>query len=231
MSMLVADCPRCNAKEMTFDLKNQVLTGSSYGWQSKLEVFCVCRACFRPTIFLVAQLEPNFDKYIKDGLAKVDFAANKIVRVERYIGLRDNNAKKPPEYLPEEIKNVFNEGSACISIGCFNAAATMFRLCLDIATKSLLPKESDEPNNKIRRNLGLRLPWLFDNGILPIALKDLSTCIKDDGNDGAHEGILNKSDAEDILDFTFILLERLYTEPKRLEQAAERRSKRKNENI
>jgi hypothetical protein len=82
-------------------------------------------------------------------------------------------------------------------------------------------------NSKIRRNLGLRLPWLLDNGVLPEALRELSACIKDDGNDGAHEGSLSEQDAEDLLDFTFSLLERLYTEPARIRIANERRLARR----
>jgi hypothetical protein len=56
---------------------------------------------------------------------------------------------------------------------------------------------------------------------LPEALRDLSSCVKEDGNDGAHAGTLTKEDAEDLLDFTTALLERLYTEPKQLALAAE----------
>ncbi len=114
-----------------------------------------------------------------------------------------------------------------MAIGCNNAAATMFRLCLDLATKALLPAQAEGLNGNIKRNLGFRLPWLFDNKLLPEALRELSTCIKDDGNDGAHEGILTKEDTADILDFTFILLERLYTEPKRVELAGQRRLARR----
>jgi hypothetical protein len=40
---------------------------------------------------------------------------------------------------------------------------------------------------------------------------------------GAHAGNLTKPDAEDVLDFTEALLERLVTEPKRLEIAQQRR--------
>jgi hypothetical protein len=54
-------------------------------------------------------------------------------------------------------------------------------------------------------------------------------CIKEDGNDGAHEGTLKKEDAEDILDFTVALLSRLYTEPERLRLAKLRRDKRRGE--
>jgi hypothetical protein len=115
-----------------------------------------------------------------------------------------------------------------MAIGCYNAAGTMFRLCIDLATKAMLPEgEADGPNQRIRRSLGLRLPWLFDSSILPEALRELSACIKDDGNDGAHEGTLSKKDAEDILDFTGVILERIYTEQKRLELAKERRDARR----
>ncbi len=92
---------------------------------------------------------------------------------------------EPPDHLPKNIESVFREGATCIAVGCYNAAGTMFRLCVDLATKSMLPAE-DTPglNARTRRDLGLRLPWLFENGRLPESLKDLSSCIKEDGNDG-----------------------------------------------
>ncbi len=63
--------------------------------------------------------------------------------------------------------------------------------------------------------------------LLPEVLKDLSSAIKEDGNDGAHQGTLKKVDAEDVMDFTVALLERLYTEPERLRLAKERRENRR----
>ncbi|WP_218572603.1 DUF4145 domain-containing protein [Plesiomonas shigelloides] len=95
----------------------------------------------------------------------------------------------------------------------------------------MLPEENENGlNNRIRRSLGLRLEWLFDKKILPTALQELSTCIKEDGNDGAHAGNLSEEDAADILDFTYMLLERLYTEPRRLEMAKLRRQARRVSN-
>ena len=82
-------------------------------------------------------------------------------------------------------------------------------------------------NAKIRRSLGLRLPWLFAQGLLPVAVQELSACIKEDGNDGAHVGSLTQADAEDLMDFTIALLERLYTEPERLRLAQARRDSRR----
>lgn len=95
-----------------------------------------------------------------------------------------------------------------------------------MATKELLPPEGQEPGNKVRRSLGLRMGWLFDNQVLPQAMRDLAECVKDDGNDGAHDGLLDKTSAIDLEEFTYVLLERLYTEKARLEEAKLRRQKR-----
>jgi hypothetical protein len=128
----------------------------------------------------------------------------------------------------EDIKSVFSEGATSLAVGCFNAAGVMFRLCIDHAITTMLPENDVEYLNKrVRRSLGLKLSWLFNHKLLPEALQELSTCIKDDGDDGAHSGSLQKEDAEDLLDFTTTLLERLYTEPERLRLAKERRAARR----
>ena len=172
MSLLVEDCPRCGTRDITFDVGNQVQVATRVNWQMILEIFCVCRACRHPTIFLVTQSRHYYEDLIKAGLSNVGSAINDIVNVERHIGIQDNSAEPPPEHLPEDIKRIFKEGSACMSIGCYNAATTMFRLCLDLATKSLLPEDAEGLNNRVRRNLGVRLPWLFDNQILPDGLRE-----------------------------------------------------------
>lgn len=48
------------------------------------------------------------------------------------------------------------------------------------------------------------MEWLFDNHLLPESLRGLAECVKDDGNDGAHEGILDKAAAEDLEDFAYL---------------------------
>lgn len=229
MAELVANCPRCGASKITFDLLNAHHIHTEYGWQRWYEVFTICRHCKKSTIFVLSEnVESNYEFFHKTGFFKIEGAANQYTKVEGYISLKDTVTIQPPEYLPENIEKVFREGATCMSVNCFNAAGTMFRLCVDLASKAMLPQEDiNGPNPKIRHSLGLRLKWLFDNNKLPESLKELSSCIKDDGNDGAHEGTLIKKDAEDLVDFTSILLERIYTEPKRLLLAEERRKKRK----
>lgn len=233
MSTLVADCPRCGAKTMTFDVKAEVFRFTEYNWQRWHEVFSVCRACSTPTIFLIGVKDSKYNDTFRQEGSIMNFkgALNNAFEIRRYVSLRDHISIKPPEYLPQEITDIFNEGAACFSIGCNNAAATMFRLCVDMATRPMLPNTDEEnkpqPNSKQRRDLGLRLSWLFDNRILPESLRELAKCIREDANDGAHVGNLSKEDTEDLLDFTTILLERLITEPKRLELAEERRNERR----
>lgn len=229
MAELVADCSRCGARKITFDLTQENLIGVKYNWQRWYEAYCVCRNCRRSSIFVLAQdVDADKDIVHKNGLVKLTGSVNRLMRIEGLITKKDEASVHPPQHLPGPIEAAFREGATCLAVGCCNAAGTMFRLCVDLATRSLLPEGDIEGlNAKVRRDLGLRLPWLFANNRLPAALHDLSSCIKDDGNDGAHAGTLGKEDAEDMLDFTTALLERLYTEPEDLRLAQGRREERR----
>ncbi len=229
MAELVANCPRCGARQITFDLTAAKIVGVQYEWQRWYEAFCICRHCGRATIFILSDSVDADYKHVHEvGILKLQGAVNGYLKIERYVSLKEQATVPPPDHVPERIAEVFKEGATCLAVGCYNAAGTMFRLCVDLATRSMLPKEEVEGlNAKVRRDLGLRLPWLFDKGLLPAALKELSSCVKEDGNDGAHAGTLKQSDAEDLLDFTAALLERMYTEPERLRLAQERRDARR----
>lgn len=229
MSELVANCPRCGSRHITFDVKAANIYRVQYGWQNWYEAFGICRHCERSAIFVLSESANGDYQYVhKVGLLKVEEALNKYVEVKGHISLKDSASIEPPEFLPKNIEAVFREGSTCLAVGCCNAAGTMFRLCVDLATKSMLPAdEAPGLNAKTRRDLGLRLPWLFENGRLPEPLRDLSSCIKEDGNDGAHAGNLKEAEASDLLDFSVALLERIYSEPERLRLAKERREARR----
>lgn len=229
MTELVTTCPRCGADQITHDLNSSVKTRVAHHWQQWYEAFCVCRKCARSTIYVLADKgTTEAEELRRTQLEKVQGCVNKFVRVEGHINFKDVAAVEPPEHPPNDVASAFEEGAKCLATGCHNAAGTMFRLCVDLATRPILPKEETPGlNSKTRRDLGLRLPWLFDNGHLPAGLRELSTCIKEEGNDGAHAGTLSKEDAEDALDFTRALLERLYTEPERLKEAARRREARR----
>ena len=163
MSELVANCPRCKAKRITFDLisHHQLL---SNGWQRWYEAFCVCRGCGRSTTFVLAQRANEHGEMLESSyLAALSPSVNEFLEIRSHLSLKDMAAAAPPNHLPDNLESAFREAATCVAVQCPNAAATMFRLCVDLATRPLLPaEEAPEPNNRIRRSLGLRLPWLFE---------------------------------------------------------------------
>jgi hypothetical protein len=232
MSELVGDCLRCKTTRITFNLISAIfIRREVYGWQNWYEAFCICRHCHRATVFVLSESVDGNYRYLHDtGLVQIQSAVNQFVKIEGRVTLKDNSTIEPPEHIPEQVEAVFREGATCLAVQCFNAAGTMFRLCIDLVTKSLLPaEEAVGLNHRTRRDLGLRIPWRFENGILPEALRELSTCVREDGNDGAHAGNLSNDDAIDLLEFTTLLLERIYTEPERLRLAQERRQQRRSD--
>lgn len=232
MSQLVADCPRCSASHTTFDLVASVHVHTQWSWNQKIhEAFCICRRCHKSTVFVLVDRSPNAANILrrKELHDPSLGSANDLVEIDGFISSKDRNSIQPPEHVPDEVGRAFEEGASCLSIGCYNAAAAMFRLSLDLATKSLLSSDEENLPARTRRDLGLRLQWLFQENRLPKALEDLSSCIKHHGNDGVHDGCLTKEDATDLLDFSEVLLERLYTEPERIRIAMQRRDQRRKE--
>ncbi|MFP3847796.1 DUF4145 domain-containing protein [Pseudomonas sp. W5-01] len=230
MSELVEGCPRCGAQAITFDVKAAHQTGFLYGWQLNAEVFAACRNCHKSTTFFLVQKNDHMELKIDEKvLVGLSVTLNNVFLIQGFVSSKDRVANPPPDYLPPNIDKAYREGALCSSIRCYNAAATMFRLCLDLATRPMLPAQDvNGMNNRIRRSLGLRLEWLFRNNVLPAALEELSHCVKNEGNDGAHEGTLEEQDAADLNDFAHLMLERIYTEPRRIAIAKERMDQRKN---
>ena len=230
MSELVADCPRCDSQKITFTIAAANLIGRNYGWQGVWELFGICRHCQKATIHVVTQRDSGDLNRISTGPEFLEAvkSVNRQFDYRNYVSTSDRAIAGPPQHLPTGIAHAFNEASRCFAVNCPNAAGTMYRLCVDLATKELLPPATEsDPPYKVRRDLGLRLPWLFKNERLPKALEPLSQCIREDGNDGAHAGTLKLEDAEDLRDFTFELLEQLYTAPEKLKIAEQRRSERR----
>lgn len=232
MSDLIANCPRCGSQQITFDVKSDTFRGNNPDWKRHFESFCACRHCGGSVIFRLTDINQTTALHSRgtspSGVG--NGSVNRYFEIVNYVSVKDETKTVAPEHLPDEIREVFEEGATCLAVQCYNAAGTMFRLCVDMATRRLLPEgETEGLNRRTRRDLGLRLPWLFENGKLPIELRPLSDCIREDGNDGAHQGTLGEVDAENLLDFTVALLERLYTEPERLRAAEERRRVRRGE--
>ncbi|WP_349927414.1 DUF4145 domain-containing protein [Acinetobacter sp. A1-4-2] len=139
-----------------------------------------------------------------------------------------------PAYVPDNIKSIFDEATKCLSMNCFVASGSMFRLCLDLVTKDLLEKWLEEhqtseqqPNKDQRNKLAYRIDFLIEQEKIPKRLKELAHCIRHDGNDSAHDGNTGEDEALDCLDFTEALLTEIYTLPAQINEANRRRNERR----
>lgn len=243
---LVFDCPVCNANNSTFDVKGwgELFEKSN---NSILQIFSTCRAC-KYSLCLNGYVKKELERTLKLDTKSNSEATNKLrTYLFNFLNEHERDASAlfssyiyvpvlprtdpAPEFLPENIEIIYNEATQCLALNCFNAAGAMFRLCLDQVTKHILKMHSSKaPTAADNKSIHNRLKWIFENGVLPAHLEELSRNIKDDGNDAAHDGSIKKEEAEDLLDFTYILLEQVYTIPKRVEIAAQRRIERRQSN-
>lgn len=212
MPELLADCPHCDTYRMTFDVVARIVRTQD-GWQNRYEVYCICRHCNHPTVFVLSEREnADYEHMQKFGILKINGSLNKYLNVDGYVSAKDKSTVALPKVVPNEIGAIFEEASTCLAVGCYNAAGSMFRLCVDRATRSMLPEKHTEGlTAQVRGDLGLRLGWLFDKGLLPDSLKELSSFIEDDGNDGAPANSQKRSDIEAAKDFTAVLLESIFS--------------------
>jgi hypothetical protein len=248
MGFFPGDCPRCGVKAI-----NRVVYSNRFffveefrGTAQFSEAFSECQSCKRCSISVFSKSVPNRTGHtLEDAYTQRTFEevwdkpgvfASKEVNILAYakfqgdISLKDTPILPVPESTPADIAKVMAEGNACLTVSCWNAAGAMYRTALDLATKSLLPdQESPQPSQKTRRSLGLRIEWLLSSGLLPIELGVLAEAVREDGNDGAHDATLSQTDALDLYDFSFALMNRLFTEPARISDAAARRKARRDQ--
>ncbi len=244
--IIYADCPRCDCKKITFDPKgsNDISIIPEYSYEDHMqkippdpyrgmyELFAICRGCRKATVFIIGDFYnderydfPNVDPMGYKGLLNNYFEIVELLRMP------DDKPCPPPKSIPKNIEKIFNEGAICLTKECWNAAGTMFRQCVDLATKEMLPEQGEKGLTKDKQgNLGPRITWLFDNKKLNERLKDLANCIKDDGNDGAHDGTLEEDDAEGLLNFTVMLLKDIYTTPAEIKEKKKKKENRKAKN-
>jgi hypothetical protein len=67
MAVIVANCPRCGARSITFDVLAQAYQRENDGWQGEYELFCVCRHCKTGTIFHVSINSIEFARILTNG--------------------------------------------------------------------------------------------------------------------------------------------------------------------
>src|SRR6266436_1224322 len=158
MQEMVTDCPRCGTLRMTFDVGFSHRIGFNYEWQSVFEAYAVCRHCRRGTIFILELTDATQWKIFHTPKIEQGGNLTQWFSVGGYVGIKDKHVADPPEHVPPAIRSAFAEAATCMSVSCWNAAAAMFRLCVDLATREWLPApgvDAEGLNARVRRDLGL----------------------------------------------------------------------------
>lgn len=192
MQELITDCPRCFTKDQSFTVQSAIRTHSDETGVQHYEAYCMCGTCAKGTLFQLRQKEAGADILAVEGIVNIHVIAT----------------TTPPQYLPEAIETAFVEGQSDI-IQSPDAAVASFMTCIDMATKGLMPVDVIRgESGEMASILSERLAIMFEQNMLPRGLKRLAGCLTTGG-----------AETSDLLELTYLVLERIYTEPARLEIA------------
>jgi hypothetical protein len=220
--MLAADCPRCGQPKTTFDVLSCVPGSGS----DLFEAFALCRHCWRPSIAeLYNRNSTDPPSAYRSQYINHTFDIRKWVQVIP-------TARQCPEYVPDGIERIYAEAAKCEAIGLWDAAGAMFRKVLDASTRLVTPSpiadDTATPAWKVYKDLRLRLDWLFERQLLDPALREISSCIHQDGNDAAHSlAGIGREEATDLADFTTLALRTMFTLPGQIDENKRRRQERR----
>jgi Domain of unknown function (DUF4145) len=119
--------------------------------------------------------------------------------------------------VSNSIKNAFEEALLCFEIRAFTACVIMCRKTVEGICKE---------NNIEKGNLKNKLEIMKNEGIIDQNLFDWADTLRLSGNDAAHDLDITFSweDAQDIIDFTYAIVEYIFTYRKKFQQFKERKN-------
>ena len=112
-----------------------------------------------------------------------------------------------PNHTPPSVAGRFLEGEAAYERHSWNAAVSMYRSALDIATKSL-------PGVPAKQSFYTRLKWLADNGRITAEMKTWADRVRLEGNEALHDpDDFTEEDARPLRLFTLSFLRYMFELP------------------
>ena len=121
-------------------------------------------------------------------------------------------ASEPPDYVPDEVGELYREAAVCLAAGCYRGAAALTRAAIDAA----ITDQGGEGR------------WLYDRiqsmkGKLRDQLIEIAGALKDGGNNACHDFNEKWSEEEASERFRFLdeVLRELYETPLRIEKVKE----------
>lgn len=135
------------------------------------------------------------------------------------------------DYLPSDVNSAMNDAEETRSINAPpRVIRTTYRTVIDVATKEILLREKEKLEGATlkRNDLFNRIEFLTEHGILTPTLRDWAQGIRFITNESVHTAEdVTRVEADEIAEFTRMLLQYLYELPGRVERAkAEAEQKR-----
>ncbi|MBD2255647.1 DUF4145 domain-containing protein [Nostoc parmelioides] len=165
--------------------------------------FFKCPKCFKP---LVTCTEYDNEPSSEDKLTILYPTSNKTISSE----------------VPTYIKKAFDEAILCFNSNAFTASVIMCR-----KTVEGICKERGIEKNTLQKKLEI----MKEEGIIDQNLYDWANILRLAGNDAAHDldVVFDIADAQDIVDFTYAIIDYIFTYRKKFESFKKRRQKQENE--
>lgn len=226
------DCPYCMTKSSGFQVvgghsrksnpERNIQNGQiTYNYEDWFLLSCGnCKKCITATY--------KFHKVSGDRQLASILASHGALRDHNYTYM-DHAPKQTtvgePEFVPENVIIPFRQAVANVASSNWDAAGTMARKTLEVATKDIVRRELPpaEQDKLIRQTwLKGRITRLYELGHLTKPLAELATRIKDEGDEAAHdENPYGETEARELLGYAQALLTYLYTIPGMVRQVRE----------
>ena len=201
------NCLRCKADVVAEEVQSYNFREEEFDECLHTFKLLKCPHCGRP--FLIEQVYDTSVFYSDD-----DFCTSDVKEEILYPKLDKNINSKLPKY----IDHAFKEAQKCFKCHAFTASVIMCRKTLEGICKEY----------KIEKgNLQKKLENMKKNKIIDDNLWEWADTLRLAGNDAAHDLdiIFDKVDAQDSIDFTYALIDYIFTYRKAFELFKQRRQK------
>ncbi len=207
MSFFVRDCVRCGVKKI-----HHSVVGYSWCSTHTHEVVGRCQDCHKTSIYVhksggLIELKEQEHNIEMPGFTTLSAAAV-------YYGA---SPMVLSEYIPDRIAGLFREANECRQMTWYEAAGSMYRKTLDVATKHIFSHDPRLAEKNPANALRSRIKAMGELGILEQDIVELADIVALDGNDAVHdEDPYTKEEAEALEDLTLDLLDRLFVRPAKI---------------
>jgi hypothetical protein len=207
MAFLVRKCFRCGIERIQLRIVGEVTKGNN-----GLEVAASCQSCRQLTVFdgirgfMPSQLG---EQEVGDGQNGLEIGQEPVRWdvVERHID----------QAVPDRVAGLFKEACACRSLAMYEAAGSIYRKTIDVATKHLYSHDPRLEGKQPATAARARIRALGDMKILEEDIVELADVAALDGNDAAHDvDPYTAEEAEALEELTADLLDRLFVRPARI---------------